>query len=89
MLRAALLVIALVLTPVARPASAPPEDGLRMTIARLQYDGGGDWYANPSSLPNLLEAIATRTSLRVERTEARVTLMDSRLVAPVSSVTRS
>src|SRR5919206_4093311 len=51
----------------------------RMTVARLQYDGGGDWYANPSSIPNLLEAIATRTSLPVERTEARVTLMDDRL----------
>jgi len=23
------------------------------TIARVHYDGGGDWYANPSSLPNL------------------------------------
>ena len=51
----------------------------RLTIARLQYDGGGDWYANPSSLPNLLEAIAKRTSLRVDRTEAQVTLMDDRL----------
>ena len=79
MLRAAALAIALVFTTAARPASAPPEDGLRMTIARLQYDGGGDWYANPSSLPNLLEAIGTRTSLQVERTEARVTLMDDRL----------
>ncbi|MEP7347164.1 MAG: DUF4159 domain-containing protein, partial [Gemmatimonadaceae bacterium] len=38
----------------------------RMTIARLQYDGGGDWYANPSSLPNLLRAINERTTLRVE-----------------------
>src|SRR6185437_12428066 len=62
-----------------RRASAADPDGLRMTIARLQYDGGGDWYANPSSLPNLLEAIATRTSLKVERTEARITLMDDRL----------
>lgn len=51
----------------------------RMTIARLQYDGGGDWYANPSSLPNLLRAINERTTLRVEPTEARVTLMDERL----------
>ena len=23
-------------------------------LARLHYGGGGDWYANPSSLPNLL-----------------------------------
>jgi hypothetical protein len=84
MLRTALLAIALIALPAARPApapsaTAPAEDGLRMTVARLQYDGGGDWYANPSSLPNLLEAIATRTSLHVERTEARVTLMDDKL----------
>ena len=26
----------------------------RLAIARLQYDGGGDWYANPSGIPNLL-----------------------------------
>jgi hypothetical protein len=51
----------------------------RLTIARLQYDGGGDWYANPSSLPNLLAAIAERTSLQVERTEARVRLGDDKL----------
>ena len=40
----------------------------RLTIARLQYGGGGDWYANPSSLPNLLAAIAERTTLKVDRT---------------------
>src|SRR5687767_7670398 len=51
----------------------------RLTVARLQYDGGGDWYANPSSIPNLLEAIAERTTLPVERREARVTLLDDRL----------
>ena len=28
-----------------------------LTVARLQYDGGGDWYANPSSIPNLLAAM--------------------------------
>ena len=50
-----------------------------LTIARLQYDGGGDWYANPSSLPNLLAAIRQRTSLQVDKTEARVTLMDDKL----------
>ena len=51
----------------------------RLTVARLQYDGGGDWYANPSSIPNLLAAIRERTSFPVERTEARVTIMDDRL----------
>ena len=56
-------------------AAAPP----RLTVARLQYDGGGDWYANPSSLPNLLEAVRTRTALPVERAEARVRLTDEQL----------
>ena len=51
----------------------------RLAIARLQYDGGGDWYANPSSLPNLIRAIAERTSLPIERTEAKVRLTDSAL----------
>ena len=51
----------------------------RLTVARLQYDGGGDWYANPSSIPNLLQAIAERTTLPVEQREARVTLLDDRL----------
>ena len=51
----------------------------RLTVARLQYDGGGDWYANPSSISNLLAAIAERTTLPVERREARVTLLDERL----------
>lgn len=72
-LRNAGLAAALVL-----PASAARQ-APRLTIARLQYDGGGDWYANPSSLPNLLAAIRERTSLPVEATEARVTLMDDRL----------
>ena len=59
-----------------RPASVP---SARLTIARLQYDGGGDWYANPSSLPNLLAAIRERTSLDVDKNEARVRLTDDKL----------
>jgi hypothetical protein len=52
--------------------------GPRLAIARLQYEGG-DWYANPSSIPNLIDAINQRTSLKVEKTEGRVTLLDDRL----------
>jgi uncharacterized protein DUF4159 len=50
-----------------------------MTIGRLHYDGGGDWYANPSSLPNLLSAVRTRTALRVANEEKVVTLSDDDL----------
>ena len=45
-----------------------------LTIGRLHYDGGGDWYANPSSLPNLLREISRRTSLRVTAREQVVTI---------------
>lgn len=50
-----------------------------LSIARVQYDGGGDWYANPSSLPNLIRAIRERTGMSVARTEARVRLTDETL----------
>lgn len=56
-----------------------PIPAAKLTIARLQYDGGGDWYANPSSIPNLLKAINERTSIKVEPTEARISLKDDRL----------
>ncbi|KPK81794.1 MAG: hypothetical protein AMS25_05000 [Gemmatimonas sp. SM23_52] len=50
-----------------------PADVTRLTIARLHYSGGGDWYANPSSLPNLLERIRRDTRLPVAGREAVVT----------------
>ncbi len=50
-----------------------------LTIGRLHYEGGGDWYANPSSLPNLLSALQTRTALRVSPEEKVVTLRDDDL----------
>jgi len=51
------------------------QDGLP-TIARVHYEGGGDWYANPSSLPNLLVEIGLRTSVRVSDRPAEVRLTD-------------
>jgi hypothetical protein len=59
--------------------AAPLDPAPVMTIGRLHYDGGGDWYANPSSLPNLLSAIRTRTRLRVATEEKVVTLIDDDL----------
>ena len=51
--------------PLVLPLSVAPAGPGRLAIARLQYEGGGDWYANPSSLPNLIGAIAARTSLPI------------------------
>lgn len=73
-----LLVLGVALTAV--PERTPNERGPGLGIARLQYDGGGDWYANPSSLPNLVKAVNERTALRVQPTEQRVTLTDDRLL---------
>lgn len=64
---------------IATASFAPVNPEPVLTIGRLHYDGGGDWYANPSSLPNLLSAIRSRTSLRVETREKVVTLSDDEL----------
>lgn len=56
-----------------------PGGGERLTIGRLQYGGGGDWYANPSSLPNLLETIGERTTFPVESRERVVSLRSPEL----------
>jgi hypothetical protein len=68
------LILSTVLLAGAAPSSAPV-----MTIGRLHYEGGGDWYANPSSLPNLLTAIRTRTGLHVAAEEKVVTLAEDEL----------
>jgi len=50
-----------------------------VTIGRLQYDGGGDWYANPSSLPNLLAAVRERTGIATADREVAVRPADPSL----------
>ena len=50
-----------------------------LTIGRLHYDGGGDWYTGPSKLPNLLTAIRQRTGLAVTARERVVTLSSPEL----------
>ena len=40
-----------------------PLEEIRVGIGRLRYGGGGDWYADPSSLPNLLREFSARTGI--------------------------
>lgn len=42
------------------PATAPT-----YSIALLKYNGGGDWYANPTSLPNLAEFCNKNLNLNI------------------------
>jgi hypothetical protein len=53
--------------------------GEPLTVGRLQYGGGGDWYANPTSLPNLLRAIREQTGIPTADREVVVTPLDARL----------
>jgi len=48
-------------------------------ITRLQYGGGGDWYADPSSLPNLIRFISENTNIKIEPEESRVKITDTNL----------
>jgi hypothetical protein len=76
LLTALLFVATLVTALSVRAESVRPAS---LTIAQLQYDGGGDWYANPSGLSNLLAAIQQRTGLPVTAAPARTRLTDSGL----------
>ncbi|SHL81650.1 DUF4159 domain-containing protein [Flavobacterium xanthum] len=41
-------------------------------IALVKYSGGGDWYANPSSLPNLIKYCNTNINTRIKLKPATV-----------------
>ncbi len=63
-----------------RPSSAQQRISPdKFTIARVKYDGGGDWYSNSSSLPNLLEFVSRQTKIFVNPEEAVIELSSPRL----------
>tara|TARA_B100000965_G_C19554016_1_gene741378 strand:+ start:980 stop:1621 length:642 start_codon:yes stop_codon:yes gene_type:complete len=47
------------------------------TIARIQYGGGGDWYSDPSSLPNLLAFVNSNTPIKTMQKEIKIKLTDN------------
>jgi len=62
------------------PAGDPAEEyGVR--IARVKYGGGGDWYADPSSIPNWLLEFERRTGIRTHKEEKVVAPTDENLRA--------
>ena len=46
------------------------------SIARIHYSGGGDWYSDPSSLPNLLSYLNLNTPMSAYDEEFRIKLTD-------------
>ena len=52
--------------------SSLPIFGQNFSIARIHYSGGGDWYSDPSSLPNLLKFLGENTQISVDDEEVRL-----------------
>ncbi len=50
--------------------------GQTFQIARIQYSGGGDWYCDPSSLPNLLNYLENNSPISAYKEEATIKLSD-------------
>ena len=48
--------------------------GQSFSIARVHYGGGGDWYSNASSLPNLLKYLERNTTMSVYKKENKIKL---------------
>src|SRR5690554_5413444 len=71
-IRLAALAVALAGTVSAQP---PPE----VTIARVKYGGGGDWYSGEESLPNLLRFVREHTLLDVAPREEVAELTSDKL----------
>lgn len=77
MKRYSLLVVLALL--VVSAASVAAEITNNVTIARLKYPGGGDWYWGSSALPNLIEYIRGNTGIPVNKDEVRIELSDNSL----------
>lgn len=75
-MRTAAPAVCAVLLALAPTTAAAGDD---VTIARLKYGGGGDWYANPTSLPNLLTALRSRTDIPIASRPATVEPADEDL----------
>ena len=48
-----------------------PHPAGAFVITRIHYEGGGDWYSDPSSIPNLLKFLSNHTSVMVNPLEKR------------------
>ena len=53
--------------------------GQTFSISRVHYGGGGDWYSDPSSIPNLLKFLTINTKIKAEHEENRIKLSDQEL----------
>lgn len=62
-----LLIVSLLLMAISQRLNAQP-----LRIALLKYSGGGDWYANPTSLGNLIRFCNTELQTAIDKEPATV-----------------
>jgi len=74
MMRILTLLILATLVLVPSEGWAQTEEQYAFTIARIKYDGGGDWYSDPESLPELLSFVRQETLIDVAPREEVVEL---------------
>jgi hypothetical protein len=72
---ALVLILALLLSSI----NAVVENPVRTGFARLQYDGGGDWYNDPEVLPNLAKYVNQVLGSFIPTDQTVVKASDSRL----------
>ena len=68
-----LIIILLCLSQILAENSAPAGS---FTITRIHYGGGGDWYCDPSSLPNLLNFIKKNTNVSIDTKDRNAKIGD-------------
>jgi hypothetical protein len=76
-----LLLVAVATSALAQFPVGDPEEEYAVRIARVRYGGGGDWYADPSSIPNWLREFERRTGIKTYSEEKVVSLTDENLRA--------
>ena len=77
-LLAGLSLILILPVPAQRPGERAPNPNA-LTLARLKYPGGGDWYWGNSALPNLITFIKQNTKIKMAAEEVVVSVMDENL----------
>jgi len=81
MRRIPLLFLSLLLIECFLPNVGMAQENYAFTVARVKYEGGGDWYSDPESLPELLSFARRETLMDVAPREEIVELASDNLYA--------
>ncbi len=76
-IRIALIVISIFVVGISLAHMTISEE--TFVIARLKYGGGGDWYSNPTSLPNLMRFVREQTGIPTSDVQAEVYISSEEL----------